>query len=135
MVIDTSAVLAILQNEPERRLFNEAIEMADARRMSAATFVETSIVIDARFGTHGLRALDRFLDKAAIAVCALEVEHARVAREPFIRFAKGRHAAALNFGDCFSYALARVLDETLLFKGEDFSETDVLRFEMHGGTR
>jgi len=126
MIIDTSALLAILQDEPERRTFNEAIEMADSRRVSAATFVEASIVIESRDGTEGLRAFDRFMERAEIEIMAVDVEQARAARDGFVRFGKGRHAAGLNFGDCFSYALARVLGEPLLFKGEDFARTDVM---------
>jgi len=128
MVIDTSALLAILQDEPERRRFNEAIELADSRRISAATFVEVSIVIDSRLGAEGLRDLDRFIERAEIEVTPVDVEQARAAREAFTRFGKGRHAAGLNFGDCFSYALSRVLGEPLLYKGEDFIRTDVASF-------
>jgi ribonuclease VapC len=130
MVVDTSALLAVLQDEPERRSFNEAIEMADARRMSAATFVEASIVIDTRFGAEGLRALDRFLQRGGIEIAPVDLEQARLAREAFLRFGKGRHPAGLNFGDCFSYALAKALSEPLLFKGEDFSKTDTLPVEI-----
>ena len=128
MVIDTSALLAILQDEPERRRFNEAIELADSRRISAATFVEVSIAIDSRLGAEGLRDLDRFIERAEIEVTPVDVEQARAAREAFTRFGKGRHAAGLNFGDCFSYALSRVLGEPLLYKGEDFIRTDVASF-------
>jgi ribonuclease VapC len=128
MVIDTSALLAVLQDEPERRRFNESIELADSRLMSTATFVEVSIVTETRFGTEGLRDLDRFIERADIELVPVDVAQARVAREAFSRFGKGRHAAGLNFGDCFAYALARVLGEPLLFKGEDFSRTDVRPF-------
>jgi len=128
MVIDTSALLAVLQDEPERRRFNESIELADSRLMSAATFVEISIVTESRFGTEGLRDLDRFIERADIELVPVDVAQARVAREAFSRFGKGRHAAGLNFGDCFAYALARALGEPLLFKGEDFSRTDVRPF-------
>ena len=128
MVIDTSALLAVLQDEPERRRFNESIELADSRLMSAATFVEVSIVTESRFGAEGLRDLDRFVERADIELVPVDVAQARVAREAFSRFGKGRHAAGLNFGDCFAYALARVLGEPLLFKGEDFSRTDVRPF-------
>jgi ribonuclease VapC len=124
MVIDTSALLAILQDEPERRKFNEAIEMADSRRMSAVTFVESSMVVESRFGAEGVRDLDRLIERAEVEI--VDVQQARTAREAFARFGKGRHAAGLNFGDCFSYALARVLGEPLLFKGEDFGRTDVV---------
>ena len=130
MVIDTSALLAILQDEPERRRFNEAIEMADSRRVSAATFVEVSIVIESRFGAEGLRAFDRFVERAEIEIMPVDVEQARAARDAFVRFGKGRHGAGLNFGDCFSYALARVLGEPLLFKGQDFGLTDIMPLDF-----
>ena len=130
MVVDTSALLAILQDEPERRRFNEAIEAADSRVMSVATFVEVSIVIESRLGTEGLHHLDLFVDRAGIRLAPVDVEQARVARTAYSRFGKGRHPAALNYGDCFSYALAQVLGELLLFKGNDFSETDVGAFQL-----
>jgi len=129
MVLDTSAVLAILQDEPERRAFNEAIEAADSRSLSVASLVEASIVIEARYGAEGVRHLDQFLDRADVAVVAVDVEQGKIARQAFSRFGKGRHAAGLNFGDCFSYALAQALGEPLLYKGEDFSLTDVTRFD------
>jgi ribonuclease VapC len=128
MVVDTSAVLAILQDEPERRSFNEALESADSRLMSVATFVETSILVESRYGAEGLRDLDRLVERAGIELVPVDAEQARAAREAWSRFGKGRHAAALNFGDCFSYALARVLGEPLLCKGGDFSLTDVRPF-------
>jgi ribonuclease VapC len=130
MVLDTSAVLAILQDEPERRALNEAIEAADSRSFSVASLVETSIVIEARYGAEGVRHLDQFLDRADVAVVAVDVEQGEIARQAFSRFGKGRHAAGLNFGDCFSYALAQALGEPLLYKGEDFSLTDVTRYEV-----
>lgn len=132
MVIDTSALLAILQNEPERRRYNESIEAADSRVMSVATFVEVSMVIEARHGAEGLHDLDLFLDRAGIDLAPVDVEQARIARTAFSRFGKGRHPAALNYGDCFSYALARVLGEPLLYKRDDFSQTDVRSFEPTG---
>ncbi|WP_058554306.1 type II toxin-antitoxin system VapC family toxin [Thiohalocapsa sp. ML1] len=125
MVIDTSALAAILQDEPERRRFNEAIESAAQRRISTATLVEIGIVIEARYGADGVRDLDLFLAEASIEPIAVDAKQAQTAREAFRRFGKGRHPAALNFGDCFSYALSRVLDEPLLFKGLDFSQTDI----------
>jgi ribonuclease VapC len=125
MVIDTSVLIAILEDEPERRAFNEAIEAAANRRMSAANFVEASIVIESRYGAEGLRDLDLFLDRSGIELVGVDEEQARMARLGFSRFGKGRHLAALNFGDCFAYALARVLGEPLLFKGTDFTRTDV----------
>lgn len=128
MVIDTSVVLAILNDEPERRAFNEAIEAADSRSLSAASFVEVSIVVEARFGAEGVRYLDRFLERANVSIVPVDLEQGRLARQAWSRFGKGRHEAGLNFGDCFSYALAQVLGEPLLFKGEDFSRTDVTRY-------
>jgi ribonuclease VapC len=128
MVIDTSALLAILQGEPERRMFTEAIEAAETRSISAATFVETSIVIEARYGTAGLRDLDALIATATIALIAVDVDQAHVARAAFSRFGKGRHPAGLNYGDCFAYALAKALGEPLLFKGSDFAQTDIVAF-------
>ncbi len=125
MILDTSALLAILQDEPERRSFNRAIEAAASRSMSTATFVETSMVVGARYGGDGLRDLDLFIAKAEIALVPVDTEQAHAARDAFLRFGKGRHPAGLNYGDCFSYALARTLGEPLLYKGDDFSQTDV----------
>lgn len=125
MVIDTSALLAILQDEPERRAFNEAIQDAPARSISVASFVEVSLVMESRHGAEGVRDLDDFLDRAGIAQAAVDVEQGKIARRAFQRFVKGRHAAGLNFGDCFAYALATVRREPLLFKGNDFARTDV----------
>jgi len=125
MVIDTSALVAILADEPERRRFIEAIEAADSRRLSTATFVEISIIIESRYGSDGLRDLDLFLNRAGIELIAVDSEHAHAARRAFSRFGKGRHRAGLNYGDCFSYALAIVAGEPLLFKGDDFGHTDV----------
>ena len=127
MVIDTSAVLAILQDEPERRRFAESIEAADTRWMSAATWVESSIVVEARYGSDGLRDFDRLMERIAVEIVPVDLEQARAAREAFRRFGKGRHPAGLNFGDCFSYALTRMLGEPLLFKGTDFSQTDLVK--------
>ena len=125
MVIDTSALVAIFQNEPERRKFNEAIEAAEVRSMSTASFVETSIILESRFGADGVRDLDLFINKAQISLAPVDEDHAHLARDGFRKYGKGRHPASLNYGDCFSYALARSRDEPLLFKGRDFSQTDV----------
>ena len=125
MVIDTSALLAILQDEPERRAFNEAIENAESRRVSTATFVEVSIIIEARYGAEGLRDLDLLLVKAGIELVAVDEEQARLAQQAYSRYGKGHHPAGLNYGDCFSYALAKGLGEALLFKGDDFARTDI----------
>ena len=125
MVIDTSALLVILQDEPERRAFTEAIEAAEGRAMSAATFVESSIVTEARYGAEGLRDLDLLIAKAKIEIVPVDLEQADTARLAFSRFGRGRHPAALNYGDCFSYALAKVLASPLLYKGADFAQTDI----------
>ena len=128
MVIDTSALLAILLGEPERRTFNEAIEAAESRRMSAATFVEVSIVIESRFGAEGIRDLDLFIERSGIGLTPVDSEQAQAARRGYSRFGKGRHPAGLNYGDCFAYALAMVLGEPLLYKGNDFGRTDVIPY-------
>jgi ribonuclease VapC len=126
MVLDTSALLAILLDEPERRVFTEAIEAAEARLFSAPSFVETSMILESRHGAEGVRALDRLLAAANVEIVAVELAQAQAAREAFRQFGKGRHPAGLNFGDCFPYALAKCRGEPLLFKGGDFSKTDVL---------
>jgi len=125
MVIDTSALLAILQNEPERRAFNEAIEAAETRLLSAASFVESSMIVESRYGADGIRDLDLFIAKAQLELVAVDVEQAHLARQAFRNFGKGRHPAGLNFGDCFSYALAHSLAEALLYKGADFGRCDI----------
>jgi len=128
LVVDTSAILAILQREPERRKFLELIEDADSIRMSVANFVETSIVIESRYGAEGLRDLDRFISRAGIELVPVDEEQGQLARSAFSRFGKGRHRAGLNYGDCFSYAAAMLLGEPLLSKGDDFIHTDVRLF-------
>ena len=133
MVIDTSALVAILQDEPERSPFNRAIEAADRRLLSAASFVEVSMSIESRFGSDGIRDLDLFVAKANIELVPLDAEQALIARTAFRDYGKRRHRAGLNFGDCFSYALAKTMDEPLLFKGTDFSLTDVVPAEYQPG--
>lgn len=125
MVIDSSALIAILNAQPDRRSFIEAIESADSTRISVASFVECSIVIESRYGAEGLRDLDRFISRAAIEPIPVDQGQGQLARSAFSRFGKGRHRAALNFGDCFSYAAAISLGEPLLCKGDDFVHTDV----------
>ena len=125
MVVDTSALLALLLNEAEAPAFRLAMEADPVRLLSAASLVEIGIVIEARVGEVGGRELDLLLQKAAIEVVAVDAEQADLARQAFRRFGKGRHAAGLNYGDCFSYALAQSSGEPLLFKGNDFSQTDL----------
>jgi ribonuclease VapC len=127
MVIDSSALVAILGGEAERRTFIDLIEAADSRLMSAASFVEVSIIIESRYGADGVRDLDLFLERAGVELAPVDDEQARQARRAFTRYGKGRHPAALNFGDCFSYALSITLGEPLLFKGDDFAQTDISR--------
>jgi ribonuclease VapC len=125
VVLDTSALVAVLFDEPERAEFVERIA-ADARRLvSAATLVETGLVVEARRGEVAGRELDLLLHRASVACVAVDERQAEIARAAWRRFGKGRHPAGLNYGDCFSYALARVSGEPLLFKGGDFALTDV----------
>ena len=125
MVIDSSALAAILLAEPERRPFIEAIETADARLLSVANWLEISIVIEARYGAEGTRDLQRFIEYAGIEIIPVDLEQGRLARDAWVRFGKGRHRADLNYGDCFAYALAKQRGRALLFKGDDFSHTDI----------
>jgi len=125
MVIDSSAVLAILQDEPERSAFNALIAAADSRLLSAASLVELSIVLEARFGADGQGDLDLFLSTAEIEIVAVDRDQAELARGAFSRYGKGRHRAGLNFGDCFAYALAKRTGAPLLFKDNDFTHTDL----------
>lgn len=124
MVIDSSALVAILEHEPEEDAFLELIEAADTRRMSVANFVEASILADGRRGSGGVAVLDQFILSAGIELMSVDLAQARAARTAFSRFGKGRHRAGLNYGDCFAYALAKVFGEPLLCKGNDFALTD-----------
>jgi ribonuclease VapC len=125
MVLDTSALLAILLNESEALAFGLAIDVDPIRLLSAANLVETSIVIEARVGEAGGRELDLLLHKAAIEVVAVDTVQAELARHAYRQFGKGRHPAGLNYGDCLAYALAQSAGEALLFKGDAFAQTDV----------
>ena len=125
MVIDTSAVVAILFGEPEGTAYASAIEQATTRLVSAVTRVELARVIEGRKGEAGRAMIERFLELADIEVAAVTPQQAMTAIEAFRRFGKGRHRAALNIGDCFSYALAIIANQPLLFKGQDFAQTDI----------
>jgi ribonuclease VapC len=125
MVIDTSAIVAIALNEPEAPSFEQRIADDPVRLISAATVLEAAMVIEARLGEPGGSELDLWLHKAGIEIVAVEPEHADQARRAWRRYGKGRHPAGLNFGDCFSYALAALTGEALLYKGDDFSQTDI----------
>ena len=126
MIIDTSAIVAILFNEDDADAYARAITRADSRRVSAATFVEAAIVVAAQTKNVGGSQLDAFFRRAGIVIEPVTEEQAHIARQAFTDFGKGRHAAGLNYGDCFSYALAKSTGEPLLFKGKDFTKTDVL---------
>jgi ribonuclease VapC len=126
VIVDTSAILAILFSEDDARVYAEAITQADSNRMSAATFVETAIVVEAQTKNNGGRQLDAFIRRASIDIEPVTEEQAHMARQAFIDFGKGRHPAGLNYGDCFSYALAKARREPLLFKGRDFAQTDLV---------
>ena len=125
MIVDSSALLAILLNEPEQIPFSDVIAAANSRRVSAATLLETTMVIEGRLGDRGGVALDRLASDLKLQIVPFTIEHLELAREAFRRFGKGRHPARLNFGDCFAYALAKERGEPLLFKGDDFSRTDI----------
>ena len=127
MVIDTSALVALLFDESDAELFELAIEADPRRLMSAASILETSIVVESRFGDAGGRELDLLLYKAQIEIVAVTPEQIDIARHAYRTYGKGRHPAGLNFGDCFVYALCKMSGESLLFKGNDFSQTDVER--------
>ena len=125
MILDTSALAAIFFGEPEAVLYTELIQDADRCLMSAANFVELSIVIEGQIGPDAGRQCDVFFRRAGIGIEPVTLEQAHLARQAFLDFGKGRHAAGLDFGDCFAYALAKITSEPLLFKGEDFKKTDI----------
>jgi ribonuclease VapC len=125
MVLDTSAIVAILLGEPDADRYSAAIAAAPVRLLSAVNRVELSLVIEGRKGEAGRRALETFLAEAGIVVTDVGAEQATLAIEGFRRFGRGRHPAGLNIGDCFAYALARATDEPLLYTGDDFARTDV----------
>jgi ribonuclease VapC len=125
MVLDSSAVLAVLFDEPERRTFTLSIERDPRRLMSAANVLESALVAESRRGELAGRELDLLLHRADVLLVPVDADQVELARSAWRRFGKGRHPAGLNFGDCFAYALASASGEPLLFKGEDFALTDV----------
>jgi ribonuclease VapC len=125
MVIDTSALIAILLGEPEAEALALALAGDPKRLVSAFTALETGIVIEAKKGEAGGRELDLLLHHARIVIVPMTAEHYEIARFAWRRYGKGRHPAGLNIGDCCSYALAKAAGEPLLFKGKDFSQTDI----------
>ena len=127
MIIDSSAIVAIVKKEQDARVFTDALEAEINCKMSAATFVEAAVVIDAKRDPVVSRRYDEILRDAAVKLIPVDEAQARIAREAYRDFGRGSgHPARLNFGDCFAYALAKASGEPLLFKGEDFRHTDVI---------
>ncbi len=125
MIIDTSAIMAVLLDEPDGPRYRQAIAEAAACRISAATLLETAIVAESKGGIRAGHQLDRLIDRAQIEIVPVTREQASAARDAWRCFGKGNHRAGLNLGDCFAYALARTAGEPLLFKGRDFALTDI----------
>jgi ribonuclease VapC len=125
VILDTSAVIAILRAEPEASAMAEAMSSAGARGISAVSYVEAAVVIDSSHDPIASRRFDDFFREAEVVIEPVTFRQAKIAREAYRDFGKGRHRAGLNFGDCFSYALAKATGKPLLFKGNDFSHTDV----------
>ena len=125
MIVDTSALVAILYREPEAESFVQIIHQADICRISVANHVELAMVVERQLGPDGMRQAETFLRRAGILIEPVTLDHGDLARQAFLDFGKGRHKAGLNFGDCFAYALAKASAEPLLFKGNDFALTDV----------
>lgn len=125
MVLDTSSILAVLLEEAEASIFAEMISKDQKRLLSAGTALELMIVIEARKGEAGGRELDLLLHRAKIDIVPFDNEQAEIARQAWRQYGKSKHPAGLNFGDCFAYALAKFSGEPLLYKGNDFSQTDV----------
>jgi len=125
MIVDASAIIAILRNEPDASNLAAALQRAPIRRVSAVTWVEAAIVTDANRNPVLSRRFDDLLRDVSMRVETVTPKQAEIARYAYRDFGKGRHKAGLNFGDCFAYALAKEMDEPLLFKGNDFAHTDV----------
>jgi ribonuclease VapC len=125
MILDTSAMVAIPYREPEAAGFARLIHDAEVCRLSVVSYVELSMVIENQLGPEGMRQTETFFRRAGVVIEPVTVDHGEIARQAFLDFGKGRHRAGLNVGDCFSYALAKASGEPLLFKGTDFSQTDI----------
>ncbi len=125
MIIDSSAIVSILLEEPDAERFDSEILSATSPLMSTATYLETAMVVESRGGPEVGRVLDEWLQRSGIELVPVTLEQAQAARDAWRRYGKGNHPAALNFGDCFVYALARTTGEPLLYKGADFAQTDV----------
>jgi ribonuclease VapC len=127
VIVDTSALMAVLCGEEEAESFSRAIAEAEVTRLSAASYLEAAMVVERLADAKRKAMFEDVLELFGIEVEAVTLEQARVASEAFRRFGKGRHPAGLNFGDCFTYALAKVMREPVLYKGSDFSQTDLVR--------
>jgi ribonuclease VapC len=125
VIVDTSVIIAILRDEPEAAAIEKALARSQVRRMSAVSYVEAAVVVDSNRNPVLSRRFDDLLREVEIAVEPVTLNQARIAREAYRDFGKGRHRAGLNFGDCFAYALAKEKGESLLFKGNDFRLTDI----------
>lgn len=125
IVVDTSALIAVLRREPDAELFETALMDAEACVLSAVSLFEAALVVIGRSSPDAADALEALLRKYGVQVAPFDAELAAVARDAFVRFGKGRHPAGLNMGDCASYALAKALGLPLLFKGNDFAQTDI----------
>jgi ribonuclease VapC len=125
MVVDTSALIAIFLNEPEAEIFSATIAASFPRIISAVSALEASIVMECKKGEAGIALLDELITTAQFEVVAFDDAQYRIARDAYRQYGKGRHPAGLNFGDCCSYALARARNDTLLFKGNDFTKSDI----------
>jgi ribonuclease VapC len=125
MIVDASAIIAILQNEPETLAMGKALLRAPTCRISPVNYVEAAVIADNNSNPALRRKLDDLLRDASISIETITPKQADIAREAYRDFGKGRHKASLNLGDCFAYALAKEMREPLLFKGNDFSQTDV----------
>ena len=132
MIVDSSAIIAILRNEPDAAAMAEALQEARVRRISAVTYVEAAAVADNDRNPLLSRGLDRLVRDAQMLVEPVTARQAELARQAYRDFGKGRHKAGLNLGDCFAYALAKEMDEPLLFKGDDFCHTDLEAAEDFG---
>ncbi|MBW3661001.1 MAG: type II toxin-antitoxin system VapC family toxin [Gemmatimonadetes bacterium] len=129
MVIDSSAIVALLFNEPEADRIEIAIERDPVRFVSAATWSEAAIVVESHFREGGAEVFDALIRRTGMEIVSVEIDQSETARMAYRRWGKGHHPASLNFGDCFAYALSKVSGEPLLFKGDDFGQTDVDRVD------
>jgi len=127
MVVDSSAITAMIVGEPERELFEDLIMRVPTPVISVAAVVEISIVLRNKRRDADADALDEVLSELRLDVRAVDASQGKLARDAFAKYGKGRHPAGLNFGDCFTYALAKARDDVLLFKGDDFARTDIVR--------